>query len=672
MVLTASQQTALDKISDFLSSDEKVFILTGQTGTGKLKMVAAIQQLANQLGMPTKLMAATGVAASAVQTVVADNVQTIHRSIYQRAHDEVDVNDQGSQITAVQLKFPLMPDTATRLFIVYGATMISNHENAQSRLQFGSGKLLDDLLDATGVRTRSAQLIMIGDEYQLPAADASVPPALSTSYYLDHDLPVEKYELALQTATIGNLGSERQQLAAMISDPAKQQPQEFVDDNQTLFNLDQRYSSDSERQQAIVDQFVNDQRHYGVGTGCVITDGNDLANNYNQQIRQQLGMPKQLAAGDLLYFTRNQYDLPLTTPQGPVTMDVFAGTTICVTGVGETREYANQQCRLHFQQVQFYFLDDRTRQSYTAAMITNLLMTGESRLSDQEAVGLYQDLYDRFKQAAPDAMDEFRAQNQQLESDAVHRQHDARTNEFRQAAVQRLQQLGVTLPDKDQLGAQDYNQAINSLVREHPDADPRRNCKRQKLPAGLRNMLKNDPYYNAITVQYAYARNCYRAEEGRWPSVYVDFGYTGNVSEHRLRFAYTAFSCAEQWVAVRNAGSIFRKFKLNVLAANQNKLAKEIEAAAPVDQVALNSPEQALFDRLELLCQEAGVTISGLDREPTYLMVYLTGAATCRLQCYYSTKVGWTTANLATDQGTIDHNQAFQTLSAKLRQLEED
>ena len=42
-------------------------------------MVAAIQQLANQLGMPTKLMAATGVAASAVQTVVADNVQTIHR-----------------------------------------------------------------------------------------------------------------------------------------------------------------------------------------------------------------------------------------------------------------------------------------------------------------------------------------------------------------------------------------------------------------------------------------------------------------------------------------------------------------------------------------------------------------------------------------------------------------
>ena len=119
-------------------------------------MVAAIQQLANQLGMPTKLMAATGVAATAVQIVVADNVQTIHRSIYQRAHNEVDVNDQGSQITAVQLKFPLMPDTATRLFIVYGAAMISNHENAQSRLQFGSGKLLDDLLDATGVRTRSA------------------------------------------------------------------------------------------------------------------------------------------------------------------------------------------------------------------------------------------------------------------------------------------------------------------------------------------------------------------------------------------------------------------------------------------------------------------------------------------------------------------------------------
>ncbi|MFR0771797.1 MAG: hypothetical protein ACLSH6_08155 [Limosilactobacillus pontis] len=57
--------------------------------------------------------------------------------------------------------------------------MISNQENAMSRLQFGSGRLLDDLIAATGIKNRPAQIIMIGDEFQLPAASVSTPPALT-------------------------------------------------------------------------------------------------------------------------------------------------------------------------------------------------------------------------------------------------------------------------------------------------------------------------------------------------------------------------------------------------------------------------------------------------------------------------------------------------------------
>lgn len=677
MVLTASQQMALNKINDFLDSDKKVFILTGQTGTDKPQMVEAIRQLAAQRGMQTKLMAATGAAVRVMQDVVDEgakkSVQTIHRSIYQRAHDDVDVNDQGNQITAVRLKFPIMLDTQTRLFIVYGAAMISNHENAQVRLQFGTGRLLDDLMAATGIHNRPAQIIMIGDEYQLPAADASTPLALSMAYYREKKLSAEKYELTIQSPAANQLVSTCRQLAAMISDPTKQRVPEFTDDQRTLFNLDRRYTNDQDRQKAIIDRFTERFRRYGPGFGCVVTDNNGLANDYNQQIRQQLGLTGQLTVGDLLYFTRNQYDLPLTTSQGPITMDVFAGTTIRITAVGDEREYVNKQCRLRFRQVQFFFLDDQARTIYTAEMVTNLLVSGEPRLSDLEALGLYQDLYDRFKQAEPTAMDDFRAENRQIESDAVHRCHDARTNEYRQEAVRLLKQLGVTLPDKEQLGAREYNRAINALVHAHPDADPRLECKRQKLPIGLKNMLKSDPYYSAIVAQYAYARNCYRAEEGQWPSVYVDFGHVGNASDHRLRFAYTALSCAAKWAVVRNVGSVFRKFKLNTLAANEDKLAKEARQANPLVPDQLRTLEHSLFERLQGICQTTGFTISGIDREPDkyYLMVYLTGPAVCRLQFYYSTKVGWTSANLAAGKDTIDRNQAFQSLADKLRQLEE-
>lgn len=679
MALTTSQQTALDKIGNFLNSDKKLFILTGQTGTGKLEMVENIRQLAESRGMLTKLVAATGAAARAVQGVVDDSakaeVQTIHHSIYQRAHDDVEVNDQGSQITAVRLKFPIMLDITTRLFIVYGAAMISNRENVQSRLQFGSGQLLDDLIVATGIRNRSAQIIMIGDDYQLPAADTSFPPALSTVYYRDHKLSVEKYELTNQSVATDSLTSTCRHLAAMIGDPAKQHVQEFEDDQKTLFNLDQRSAKEQDRQEKIVDLFTERFRRHGAGFGCVITEDNSLANEYNQQIRQQLGMTGQLAVGDLLYFTRNQYELPLTTPQGPVTIDaVFAGTTIRVTGFGPEREYVNERCHLYFRQVQFCFLDDQAQTPYTAELITNLLTTGETRLSDLEAVGLYQDLYDRFKQEKPDAMDNFRAQNRQIESDAVHRKHDARTNEFRQEAIRLLEQAGVTLPDKTQLGAQKYNRAINDLVHAHPDADPRKECKREKLPLDLANMLRSDPYYNAVTAQYAYARNCYRAEEGKWPSVYVDFGKFGNASEYRLRFAYTALSCAKKWAVVYNAGSIFRRFKLNTLVANENKLAKEAQNATPLEQDQLSTLEHSLFNRLQSICQATGFAISGIDREPDkyYLMVYLNGPANCRIQFYYSAKVGWTSANLAADRETIDHSQAFQELVTRLHRLEEE
>lgn len=667
MQLTTGQQIALDKIDRFLDSDRKIFILTGQTGTGKVGMVDSILRLAGRRQLTTKLMAATGPAAKAVSAV--GQAQTIHRSIYQRAHDEVEVNDQDTQIAAVRLKFPLENDTNTRLFVVYGAAMISNQENAMSRLQFGSGRLLDDLIAATGIKNRPAQIIMIGDEFQLPAASVSTPPALSMAYYRDHQLAAEKYELTDLTTPTGSLAVTRHQLSTMIADPVKRLPFEFEDDGQTLFNLDFRCHSDQEREQAIVNEFVKEFRKRGQGQGCVITNNNALAHAYNQQIRKRMGLADRLAVGDVLYFTRNQYDLPLGTDK---LNDVFAGTTICITALGANRDYRNQQCQLHFQEARFFFLNDPARHQYTAELITNLLTTGETQLSDQEVVALYQDLYERFKASHPDVMTQLKEHNQQVESDDVHRQHDARTTEFLQAAAEHLRQLGITLPDPEQLTTRQYNQAIRQLVQAHPDADPRRDCKRQKLPNMLMKLLQTDPYYKGVLVQYAYARNCYRAAEEKWPNVYLDFGCPTNVTEHRLRFAYTALSCAKRWAEVRNAGSIFRKFKLNTQVIDGQRLARDVQMATSFDQVGpVTALERSLFAHLQSLCGPLDFTISGVDRELAkyYLLVYLAGADSCRIQFYYSPKVGWTTANLAADREALDHNEAIQKLIAGLRQL---
>ena len=57
-----------------------------------------------------------------------------------------------------------------------------------------------------------------------------------------------------------------------------------------------------------------------------------------------------------------------------------------------------------------------------------------------------------------------------------------------------------------------------------------------------RRALKNDLYYNALRVKYAYCVTCHKAQGGQWRNVYVDIGYLPpetSVNE-LLRWLYTA------------------------------------------------------------------------------------------------------------------------------------
>lgn len=56
--------------------------------------------------------------------------------------------------------------------------------------------------------------------------------------------------------------------------------------------------------------------------------------------------------------------------------------------------------------------------------------------------------------------------------------------------------------------------------------------------------LREDPYYNAVQIKYAYAVTCHKAQGGQWPRVFVDQGYITEDMMDRsyLRWLYTAFT----------------------------------------------------------------------------------------------------------------------------------
>lgn len=72
-------------------------------------------------------------------------------------------------------------------------------------------------------------------------------------------------------------------------------------------------------------------------------------------------------------------------------------------------------------------------------------------------------------------------------------------------------------------------------------------------PARLKK-IKEDPYFNAIQVKFAYAVTCHKAQGGQWRNVFIDQGFFKEdmISREYLRWLYTALTRATEKVYLVN------------------------------------------------------------------------------------------------------------------------
>jgi ATP-dependent exoDNAse (exonuclease V) alpha subunit len=66
--------------------------------------------------------------------------------------------------------------------------------------------------------------------------------------------------------------------------------------------------------------------------------------------------------------------------------------------------------------------------------------------------------------------------------------------------------------------------------------------------------LKEDKYYNALQVKFAYAATCHKAQGGQWAHVYVDQGYMTDdmLTPDYIHWLYTAFTRATEQLYLVN------------------------------------------------------------------------------------------------------------------------
>ena len=67
-------------------------------------------------------------------------------------------------------------------------------------------------------------------------------------------------------------------------------------------------------------------------------------------------------------------------------------------------------------------------------------------------------------------------------------------------------------------------------------------------------LVKENPYYNALQVKYAYAMTCHKSQGGQWKAVFIDQGY---IPEEQMgvayfRWLYTALTRATDRVYLVN------------------------------------------------------------------------------------------------------------------------
>jgi ATP-dependent exoDNAse (exonuclease V), alpha subunit - helicase superfamily I member len=66
--------------------------------------------------------------------------------------------------------------------------------------------------------------------------------------------------------------------------------------------------------------------------------------------------------------------------------------------------------------------------------------------------------------------------------------------------------------------------------------------------------MKEDPYYNAVQVKYAYAVTCHKAQGGQWKNVFLDLSYVPKeyLGADFYRWLYTAFTRASEKIYLIN------------------------------------------------------------------------------------------------------------------------
>ena len=107
--------------------------------------------------------------------------------------------------------------------------------------------------------------------------------------------------------------------------------------------------------------------------------------------------------------------------------------------------------------------------------------------------------------------------------------------DFDNAEVNAKILLDTLHSERASLSQNDYKELYHKISEDYPEI---------KSGRKMFNKVKDNPYFNALQVKYAYAITCHKAQGGQWNTVFIDQGWLTKdmINTEFLRWLYTAFT----------------------------------------------------------------------------------------------------------------------------------
>lgn len=560
--LTAEQQELVAQLEDFINNDsEHVFLMKGYAGTGKTFILKGVVNYLKNIGRSCSLSAPTGKATLVLREKTGHSASTVHSMIYSlNTLNEYGKNQEGETFKLVfELKDNENP--SNHVYLIDESSMLSDAMANNEFIQFGSGKLLDDLMHYINLdaNEHAKKVIFVGDDAQLMPVRMNHSPALSEEHFkklYGDEFPIRSFQL---TEVV------RQKTDSLILKNALYIRNDLARHQLNRLTIEQ---DDSEvvgiKAEQFLDTYMMNCNNNMDAQTIVIASKNDLVGMYNMMIRESLyPEAKTIVPGDRIMFSKNTF------------IDghrVFNGEFATVTAVGhvESRRIQLNKERivdLNFRHVQVEFINENGMRIVAPTLLIEDLLTSPNAMLDaDEQKALYKDFYIRNTKALKSIAQQMKAENKGDESEEVHKKIH-------------------------------FNNSHERL-----------------------KLMMSDPYFNAVQAKYGYAITCHKAQGSEWKRVFLDCQHYNNIlSVDGFKWLYTGITRATERLYLlnwwdRRADSNIEVDELK-FSENQKQLTSKLQEDCAIDTyldfdlTSLSSISQGICRMVVKTLASQGVTV---------------------------------------------------------------